>query len=122
MSDSLTNFGSGGAPARALADEGGAEPSMKRSEASCIRENLRRLRLDRELTQAQLGAKAGVSRATVGRLERALVAPKTPTLDALATALGVSLGDLVLPVRPLRGVRFCEAPLDPGGRSRGSSR
>lgn len=122
MSDSLADFGTGAAPAQALEDERGTEPNGMRSEASCIRENLRRLRLDRELTQAQLGAKAGVSRATVGRLERARGAPKTPTLDALATALGASLGDLVIPVRPLRSVRFCETPLGVGVRSRGSSR
>lgn len=79
---------------------------MERSEASAIRENLRRLRLDRQSTQRQLAGRAGLSRAVVGRIERGLVTPRTETLEALAAALGVGLGDLVLPVRPLRSVRF----------------
>ena len=79
---------------------------MERSEASAIRENLARLRLDRQSTQRQLAGRAGLSRAAVGRIERGLVTPRTETLEALASALGVGLGDLVLPVRPLRSVRF----------------
>ena len=84
----------------------GTEPGRERSEASCIRENLRRLRLDRELTPGQLAERAGISRGAVGRIERGPVTPRTETLDALASALGVGIGDLVLPVRPLRSVRF----------------
>lgn len=79
---------------------------MKQNEATALRENLARLRLDRELTQRQLAARAGLSRVTVGRIERGLVTPRTETLEALASVLGVGLGDLVLPVRPLRSVRF----------------
>ena len=100
------DFGPAGAPAQALPDEGGAEPRMKRSGASVIRENLLRLRADRELTQGQLAENAGLSRVTVGKIERGLVAPKTLTLAHLARALRTSLGDLALPVRPLRSVRF----------------
>ena len=79
---------------------------MKRSEASVVRENLARLRLGREWTQRRLAERAGLSRAAVGRIERGRVTPRTETLEALASALGVGLGDLVLPVRPLRSVRF----------------
>lgn len=99
------DIGPGGTPA-APPDERGAEPRMKRSEASGIRENLLRLRADRELTQRQLAEKAGLSRVTVGKIERRLVVPKTLTLAHLARALRTSLGDLALPVRPLRSVRF----------------
>ena len=81
-------------------------PEERPSETACIRANLARLRLDRELTQGQLAEKAGLSRVAVGRIERGLVTPRTETLDALASALGVGIGDLVLPVRPLRSVRF----------------
>ena len=76
------------------------------NETACIRANLARLRLDREWTQGQLAERAGLSRVAVGRVERGLVTPRTETLEALASALGVGLGDLVLPVRPLRSVRF----------------
>ena len=108
-------------PEGAPADEDGTDARAYRSETSCIRENLLRLRVDRELTQAQLAAKAGLSRAAVGRIERGEVVPKTQTLAALAVALRTSLGDLALPVRPLRSVRFCDPPPDLEARSRGSS-
>ena len=49
---------------------------MKQNEAAALRENLRRLRLDRELTQRQLAARAGLSRVTVRRIERGLVTPR----------------------------------------------
>ena len=68
--------------------------------------NLARLRLDRGLTQAQLAEKAGISRVAVGKIERGAVLPKTTTTALLARALRTSYGDLVLPVRPLRSVRF----------------
>ena len=83
-----------------------AATTMKRSESSVVRENLARLRLDREWTQRRLAERAGLSRGAVGRIERGRVTPRTETLEALAAALGAGLGDLVLPVRPLRSVRF----------------
>lgn len=100
------DFGPAGGRAAASPAERGTEPNRARSEASAIRENLFRLRADRELTQRQLAEKAGVSRATVGKIERGLVAPKTLTVARLARALRTSLGDLALPVRRLRSVRF----------------
>ena len=96
----------GGAPAEPSPNEHCTEPRTQRCEAAAIRENLARLRLDREWTQRRLAGRAGLSRAAVGRIERGLVTPRTETLEALASALGVGLGDLVLPVRPLRSVRF----------------
>ena len=81
-------------------------PGEAPTEARCIPANLARLRLDRSLTQGDLAAKAGLARASVGRIERGGVTPRTGTLETLAKALGVTLGDLVLPVRPLRTVRF----------------
>ena len=83
-----------------------AAEEQRPNETASIRENLSRLRLDRELTQRQLADRAGLSRVTVGRIERGLVTPRTETLEALASVFGVGLGDLVLPVRPLRSVRF----------------
>ena len=68
--------------------------------------NIARLRLDRQLTQEELAAKAGLSRVTLGKIERGTVVPRARTLAVLATALAVPVGDLVTPVRPLESVRF----------------
>ena len=75
------------------------------SEAS-IASNLARLRMDRQLTQENLAAKAGLSRVALGKIERGAVIPRARTLGLLAAALAVPLGELVTPVRPLESVRF----------------
>ena len=72
----------------------------------CIAANVARLRLDRQLTQEELARKAGVSRVAVGKIERGAVVPRARTLADLAKALGVPIGELVIPVRPLETVRF----------------
>ena len=71
-----------------------------------IAANIARLRLDRQLTQEELARKAGLSRIALGRIERGTVVPRARTLTAIGKALGVPLGDLVTPVRPLETVRF----------------
>ena len=71
-----------------------------------IAANVARLRLDRRLTQAALAERAGLSRVAIGKIERGAVLPRSRTLAALAGALGVPIRDLVIPVRPLRSVRF----------------
>ena len=68
--------------------------------------NVARLRLDRQLTQEVLAAKAGVSRVELGKIERGGVVPRARTLADLAKALAVPVGELVTPVRPLESVRF----------------
>ena len=73
---------------------------------SCIATNLARLRLDRELTQAELASTAGLSRIAVGKIERGTVVPQARTLERLAEALGVSVRELVTPVRRLKSVRL----------------
>ena len=75
-------------------------------EGSCIAANVARLRLDRQLTQGQLAAKAGISRMALGKIERGAVVPRAGTLAELAAALAVPVGELVTPVRPLESVRF----------------
>ena len=72
----------------------------------CIAANVARQRLDRELTQEGLARKAGVSRVALGKIERGDVVPRAQTLDVLANALDVSVGEIVTPVRPLESVRF----------------
>ncbi len=76
------------------------------ADGSGIAANVARLRLDRQLTQDDLAARAALSRVALGKIERGEVIPRARTLDALAKALGVPVGDLVTPFRPLESVRF----------------
>ncbi len=76
------------------------------SEDSPVAANLARLREDRGLTQAELAAKSGISRTTIGRIEQGRLAPGSRLLLDLGRVLGAGLGDLVSSVRPLGSVRF----------------
>jgi transcriptional regulator with XRE-family HTH domain len=61
---------------------------------------LRSIRVQRELTQAELGRRLGVPRATIGRYERGLSAPNMIGLLGLRQELHVPLDFLVAGVRP----------------------
>jgi len=74
--------------------------------------NLRRLRVERGLSQEALAADAEVDRSYVGRLERAVENPTVDLLDRLAKALGADLSDLF---RQHRSGESFPKPL-PGGR------
>ena len=76
------------------------------SDETNIAANVARLRLERRLTQEDLAAKAGLARVSLGKIERGTVVPRAQTLDALAKALAVPVGELVTSVRPLESVRF----------------
>lgn len=85
----------------------GARAVVERAvEHSCVPVNLARLRRDRGWTQAQLGEKAELSPAAVGKIERGVAYPRTPTLHDLADALEVPVAELLTRVRPLGSVRF----------------
>jgi transcriptional regulator with XRE-family HTH domain len=56
--------------------------------------SLRRLRLAREMTQADVAESAGVSVEFLGRIERGATLPSVPTLFSLTHALGAELGAL----------------------------
>jgi len=58
--------------------------------------NLRRLRVDRGLTQERLAADSGVDRAYVGGIERTSENPSIDFLDKLAAALEVEVGELLV--------------------------
>jgi transcriptional regulator with XRE-family HTH domain len=60
-----------------------------------IGSQLRALRLARVMTQDMLAEKAGVSRATVIRLEAGEIAARISTIRKLAEALGVRPEELV---------------------------
>jgi transcriptional regulator with XRE-family HTH domain len=61
--------------------------------------NLRRLRVERGLTQERLAADSGVDRAYVGGIERQSENPSIDVLDKLAAALEVEVNELLLPPR-----------------------
>ncbi|GAA4136018.1 helix-turn-helix transcriptional regulator [Actinomadura keratinilytica] len=65
-------------------------------ETSTIRENLKRLRVERGLSQEGLAEKSGLSKATIAKLEQGRrQGERTTTLMRLANALDVELGELV---------------------------
>jgi transcriptional regulator with XRE-family HTH domain len=57
--------------------------------------NLRRFRHAAELTQGQLGARTGLRQNYISSLERGLRPARTSHLDRLASALGVTVFDLL---------------------------
>ncbi|WP_082531634.1 helix-turn-helix transcriptional regulator [Methylobacterium sp. Leaf469] len=74
--------------------------------------NLRRLRVERGVSQERLAADAGIDRAYLGGLERQAENPTADLLDRVAGVLNVPLGDLFVapapgeaPPRPLPGGR-----------------
>ena len=62
----------------------------------------RELRRDAGLTQAALAERCDVTTETIGRLERGEQIPSLVRLDAIASALGAQLGDLLLARSPQR--------------------
>jgi transcriptional regulator with XRE-family HTH domain len=65
--------------------------------AMTFAENLRRLRVDRFLSQRELERRAGLPPVTLARLEARAAAPSTRTVRGLAAALGVEPRDLTSP-------------------------
>jgi len=63
--------------------------------ARCFAENLARYRKRADISQEELGLRAGVHRTQVGRLERGERLPRIDTLVKLADALSVSPSDLL---------------------------
>ncbi|MEW6229017.1 MAG: helix-turn-helix transcriptional regulator [Bacillota bacterium] len=59
-------------------------------------EKLRRLREKLDMTQAEVGTRAGVSAALIGQVELGRVSPSLKTINKIASALGVSPCYLVL--------------------------
>jgi transcriptional regulator with XRE-family HTH domain len=60
-------------------------------------QNLRRLRLARFLSQAELARQSGLHTITISRLEAGRAKPSTRTVRALGQSLAVSLGELATP-------------------------
>jgi Zn-dependent peptidase ImmA (M78 family)/DNA-binding XRE family transcriptional regulator len=68
--------------------------------------NLRRLRHANGLKQGQMAERAKLSRVAYANIESGASTPRVDTLLRVAEALGVTLQDLVTPVRVLKMVRF----------------
>ena len=68
--------------------------------------NLRRLRTEKGLSQADLKRETGLSLPTIKNLENAKNEPRFNTVQAIARALEVRLQDLFIPTRELKTVRF----------------
>nr|WP_238353095.1 XRE family transcriptional regulator [Kribbella solani] len=76
--------------------------------SSVVGSNLRRLRSERNLSVSQLARRSGIAKATLSNLEAGEGNPTVQTLNNLAEALGVLLGDL-LEVRTPSLVRAADA-------------
>lgn len=61
---------------------------------------IRKLREDKGWTQEKLAQEAGLTWATVSRVERGEVTPSLPTAQAIAKALGVSVDAIEWPTKP----------------------
>ena len=76
--------------------------------------NLRRLRVQKGISQEKLAADAAVDRAYLGGLERQEENPTIDLLDRIADALSVSIGDFFL--RPKAGEK-APSPLRAGRKA-----
>ena len=65
-----------------------------RSARRVLARNLRRIRRERELSQDELAAEANVRQALVSAIEVGTANPTMDSLERLAVALGVTMGDL----------------------------
>lgn len=74
--------------------------------ATIISVNIRRLREAKELTQAQVSERAGISRVAYRNIENGETVPRVNTLQAIAEVFEVKLQDLLTPVKELTHVRF----------------
>lgn len=68
--------------------------------------NLRRLRDEKGLTQAEVAEKAGISRVAYRNIETGAALPREGTVTNLAAALGAKVPDLMAEVKALHKVRF----------------
>ena len=58
-------------------------------------QNLKRIRIDKGLSQDELGAQCGLTRNYIGNIERQENSPSLQSMEAVADALGVSLLELL---------------------------
>jgi len=90
-------------------------PAKNMSGRELVAWNVRRLRVERDLSAETLATQSGVDRVYLSRIERALANPSVDILERLASVLQVEIGELL--AVPARGERRPE-PLPGGRRSR----
>lgn len=71
-----------------------------------VAENVKRWRNVRGLSQVEVANTAGISRTAYQKIERGVSVPRVTTLQNIARALDVGMGDLLQPVPELPNVRF----------------
>ena len=74
------------------------QQTMREWETMTFADNLRRLRIEQFLSQAELARRAGRHALTITRLEAGTTAPSTRTVRPVADALGVQPHDLATPL------------------------
>ncbi|MBW2461975.1 MAG: helix-turn-helix transcriptional regulator [Deltaproteobacteria bacterium] len=89
--------------------------------AENLRQNVKYVRERRNMTQAQLAKKSGVPRSTVANLETGAANPTLSVLHRVATALGLSVEELLSPPRGRLEV-FRAGELPTVTRARGAAR
>jgi Zn-dependent peptidase ImmA (M78 family)/DNA-binding XRE family transcriptional regulator len=75
-------------------------------DAALIAKNAKRLRHAKEMTQAQVARKSGISTPTYSKIESGTGSPRVDTLYKVASGLGSSVHELLAQVRELKAVRF----------------
>lgn len=71
-----------------------------------VGDNMRRLRTARNLGQAKLASRAGISRTAIQKIEKGESSPRVDTLSRIAEALDVQILDLMREAPRLTAVRF----------------
>jgi transcriptional regulator with XRE-family HTH domain len=71
------------------------DPTATETTGSNLRQNLRRLRHEREMTLDALAERSSVSRAMISKIERGVAVPTATILGKLAAGLEVGLSQLV---------------------------
>lgn len=79
---------------------------MPEHQGTTLSINLRRIRTSKKMSQIELAERSGLSRVGYRNIEDGVSEPKAETLTSIAAALEVSVEQLLVPVRPLRRVRF----------------
>ena len=69
--------------------------ATKKAVSNMVGENVRRLRLERGLTQEELAQRVGVYQSAIGQVERGETNPLVSTLIQIARALDVEPADLL---------------------------
>ena len=87
-----------GAATHALSEEASASP--RASATSSLARRLKQLRLDRDLTRAELAEKSGISTPSIWAWETGRTVPRLQSLEILAKGLGVPVAELQIGALP----------------------